>query len=414
MECKKYVYLHIISQKNFNYEKNYHIFAALRGSSRLFAVLVVILFVFACKKDVQSIKDIPISENQMNMVSEREITPVTKSWLINYQADLKQVLLDQNISTVYTPSQMVAGAEALINISANTVGSRLIYKMKTNSFQVNLSNDEYALKYIYSQSYQIYRNHYLLFDTTKARPVLIDIKLDSVKNNIGYVSTKTIIGLIDVCAVQHKTVLANEPCATAFSDDEGYRVGGGDEELELASSWDNPMCNNSCGSAEPCQAGPTTAYEAVEERINFNYATNNPPTPPSGYYFTGTYTNVICDNFVDFSFAVETCGLTNQTIGTCLQADPSDPNIDPLNCLYCTIYSKLEDNESPFLIPPGCHFVSLNLGIWYCGCGEDVFCDYLANKVVGNICYGKPVFKKKFPGVWENPIDVLIPDMSMD
>jgi len=169
------------------------------------------------------------------------------------------------------------------------------------------------------------------------------------------------------------------------------------------------MCNEACGAAGVCESGPTTAYEEIEKRLNYNYLANHLPTRP-GKRFIG-FVDVKCIDIGYVPKVVELYNLGNQSIGTCVKADFSDPNYpeDPLNCVYCSIYDQI--GENPFLIPEGKSFVSINLGVDFCFCGGSV-CEYTANRIRANYCYGTPVFGLTIAPGWDNPLDTDIDDFS--
>lgn len=382
-------------QLNLFYEKQFVLF---KGGGKIFTFLLIILFsatlYISCKKESALERGFK-EQNSMQSVTSREVFLVTKSWLTVFQQDLNAASNATSLSTTYTPIQMVDGVEALINIAAGVNSDYQAHRTKKSLFQVNLVDNRLALKSIYEQAYQSYLAHKASLGES-AVPISIMVEIDSVKNGTAFISTKSILGINNVCFIDRFTLNSSQPCATAFDANEGFFVGGGDEELELVSIYTNPMCNYGCGSIAPCTMGPTTAYEAIEERINYNYLANNIPVAPAGYYFAG-FSNI--DFIYNFPLdnELQNCNLSNQEVGTCLIADLSDPlnPIDPLNCMYCQLYSAIEDNEEPYVVPAGYHFISLNLAIDYCLCGADNICEAFANKLYSKYYFGKPIFKKK-------------------
>ncbi len=110
-------------------------------------------------------------------------------------------------------------------------------------------------------------------------------------------------------------------------------------------SYWNPACENSCGDTPACEIGAATAYEQIEERINFNYLANNNPCP-NNYTFVG-WVNIVGPIYVEPQAFTEgelkeDCSSAfGQQIGTCMEWEE-------LNCVYCSIYGQI--GQTPFAI----------------------------------------------------------------
>jgi hypothetical protein len=375
--------------------------APLLGANRfLFPIFVLIFSTVAfmqCKKETTLPNEQKMEQRQ---ATEREHFSVSKPWLIQFQNDLNTVIADKNATvTTYTPDQIAAGVETLINLFVGRPQSeRGAHLTKTSTFEVDISGNSTLLKTLYEHAYKLYLDQKAAVDAS-AKPLSVSVSIDSVKNTIAYVSTRTIFTWDCVCFKERFTVSNVAPCATAFSQDEGFFVGGGDEDGVITdpSLYINPMCDEGCGNIAPCTAGPTTAYEAIEERLNYNYAANNPIIPPAGYELVG-FTDILCSDpdYIDPAI-YQTCGgQLSQYVGTCFTYDGSDPlnPSDPLNCIYCQLYEAMIDNEAPFQVPQGYRLISVNMGLYYCQCGGATTCDAIT-QLLRTHCWGKPVFKRK-------------------
>jgi|GEM_PF-1481395 len=362
-----------------------------------------VLLVYACKKETQQKEFVakPFSSEQASSRDAFAITTI--GWLDTFQTNLALAVGNNSLTQTYTFEKMAAGVEALINIATTSNKPRTVHQTNVTDFQVTVSGTSQALKDIYNGSYNAYRNYWLSTDTTETYPVVIDVTILSIVGNVLNVRATSILGVCNTCLLENYT--NSEECDDAFETDEGYFVGGGDEDLDLANFYWNPICNEGCGTTPPCTQGPTTAYEAIQDRINFNYIANNPPCP-NGYTFCG-YINVTGPVYAQgpYYFLQEDCGFLNQQIGTCMEDGD-------LNCAYCSFYEQI--GEDPFTIPSGKQFISLNLGLQVCVCGGDTQCEY-STAVEAQYYYGCPVCKPTIPvSGWNDPVLVDLSYLSID
>ena len=356
-----------------------------------------VLFVYACKKETQQKEFIakPFSSEQASSRDAFAITTI--GWLDTFQTNLALAVGNNSLTQTYTFEKMASGVEALINIATVSGQARLAHQSQVSDFQITVSSSTQALKDLYIESYDAYRDHWLSMDTTETYPVVIEVSILSLTGNTLNVRVTTVMGVCNSCLNEHYT--NSEACDEAFETGEAYFVGGGDQELSLVGNYILPMCNNSCGSTPACEMPSTTAYEQIEDRINFNYLANNPPCGP-GTVLQG-YINVTGPIFAQgpqYDFLEEDCGIVDQEIGTCMDDDA-------LNCAYCSFYEQI--GIDPFEIPAGKQFISLNLGVDYCFCGETL-CEYLAHPIA-EYYYGCPVCRTSivYPG-WHDPVYVSL------
>jgi hypothetical protein len=218
--------------------------------------------------------------------------------------------------------------------------------------------------------------------------------------------TTSVLGVCNTCLLQNYTN-SSDPCdGDAFEANEAYYSGGGDEELLIISSYTKPMCNWECGETPACSTPATTAYEQIEERINFNYLANNPPCEDG--ILVG-FINVVT-KFAQgppYDFLQEDCGIDQeQTIGTCIEDDL-------LNCAYCSFYEQI--GIDPFEIPTNQHFISLNIAVDYCYVCILPTCDKWSYPIA-TYTYGTPVCHGVYPPVypgWMDPVYVNLSNMTM-
>ncbi|MFN0034213.1 MAG: hypothetical protein ACKVUS_04040 [Saprospiraceae bacterium] len=374
-------------------------FFRIRGRYLLFALPVlltgtILLLTHSCQKEKP--QQWAFTGDKPNLqATDRDGFEVTIPWLQAYQANLATAINGGSMTVAYTTEQMAAGAEALINVATISNKPRSVHQSKVTNYQVAMSSNGQALKDIYNGAYTAYRNHWLSTDTSQTFPVVLEVSIASVVGNTIHVKATSVVGVCNTCLLQNYTNSA-PPCdGDAFEEDEAFYVGGGDEELSLLSYYVLPMCNHPCGSTPACQTPPSTAYEQIEARINFNYLANNPPCGP-GQFFQG-YINITGPLFAQgpkYAFLEEDCGIVDQEIGRCMDADL-------LNCAYCSFYEQI--GVDPFIIPVGKQFISLNLGVNYCFCA-DFECDYRAYPIA-EYTYGCPVCRTvPLPPGWHDPV----------
>lgn len=290
-------------------------------------------------------------------MSRNEFT-VTLSWLKDFQADFVSALDTSFMTQSYDIDEITAGVEALINVATGTPELLTVHQTEITYFQVNTSDAAQAIRDVYYNAFDAYRDHWLSTDTAETYPVVMDIHIDSVKDNTAYIKATTIVGVNNAGLETEYTFAGGVPCEPY--EEAGFRVGGGDEELSLLTLYLNPPCSNACGDTPSDVSGFTTAYEHIEARINFNYLTNNPPCP-SNYVFR-SWANVKRLPAHPLDFLKDDCPfVSNQVVGTCMEDDE-------LNCVYCSIYGQI--GEAPFEISSGTQFISLNLGLAICACGN--------------------------------------------
>lgn len=337
------------------------------------------MLILGCQKD-KTANQFP--ESRDFSVTSRDEFTVTLTWLKDFQSDFVVALDTGFLLQPYTIDEIVAGVEALINIATSTPEIRTVHQTEITYFQVNTSNDDQAIRDVYYTSYNAYRNQWLSSDTTETYPVVVDVRIDSVNGNTAYIKSTSIIGVNNSTLDATHTYTGGDGCEP-FGEYDGYRVGGGDEEFSLQDFYWNLACDNACGSTPPNEPGPTTAYEAIEERLNFNYTANNPPSCPLNYVFRG-WVNVKKLDAYPLDFLKDDCPFVeNQQIKTCMEDTE-------LNCVYCSIYDQI--GEEPFEISSGKQFISLNLGLSVCACGGSNQCAYLAT-LRAEYFIGTPVCK---------------------
>jgi hypothetical protein len=367
----------------------------------------MILVVFACKKVAQESEtsSLPLGEPSQVQIGERDVFQVTKPWLLTFQSTLSSTVDNPNVSNDYTAEQMAAGVEALINVATTSDKVGLAFKQKRQKFVVNLASSGGALNTLYSNAYNSYKNFWLTTDTSQTFPKYVRVEVDSTYGTFARVLVVSTLGVRNTCLIGR---YGSSPmtCNSPFSASEAYYVGIGDEELEIASIYQLPTdCTTGCGSIPPCEGGPTGALEAIEDHIN-QYYEQNPPSMP-GKKFVG-FANVECTwpNYLDFVYA--DCGITPHFVsGSCLTATTEGGN-GYLDCIYCSVFNKI--GQSPLTIPPGKVFVSLNLGTWFCPCGNQNDCD-IHSRPVFILCYGTPIFKPLHPPGWDDPVFVDLDDL---
>ena len=367
--------------------------------------LTALLLIVGCQKDKDPTNAMLQSDNGKHApVAPREGFSVTHSWLKTFQGNLAVALDSSSIPQAYPIEQVVAGTEALINIATSTPQLRTLHQPKVTYFQVGTSDSIQAMRDVYNNAYSHYRNYWLSKDTTETYPVAVHIRVDSTSGSTAYIKVVSIVGVSNSCLNQNYTYSGSSVPCMPFDEEEAYRVGGGDEELSLQSFYWNPECEDPCGDTPACEIGGTTAYEQIEERINFNYLANNNPCP-SNYTFVG-WVNIAGPFYaypVD-EFLREDCpSAYNQTIGTCMEWED-------LNCVYCSIYYQI--GFEPFAIPSGKQFISINLGLDVCVCGNSI-CDRIVYWSA-EYYFGTPVCKLTTtpPQPWDYPIAIDLDTVS--
>ncbi|MFN0215199.1 MAG: hypothetical protein ACKVT2_13160 [Saprospiraceae bacterium] len=368
------------------------------------SVAASFLLFYACKKEIQPKEYIakPFSSQQASSRDAFEITTI--GWLDTFQTNLALAVGNNSLTETYSFEKMAAGVEALINIATVSNKPRTAHQTNVTDFQVTVSSTSQALKGIYNGSYNAYRNYWLSTDTTETYPVALDVTILSIVENVLNVRATSILGVCNTCLLEHYT--NNAECdGDAFEDGEAFYSGGGDEEFLLISSYTLPMCNWECGETPACSSPATTAYEQIEERINFNYLANNPPC------YDGILVGFINveTKFAQgppYDFLEEDCEIDQQqTIGTCMEDDL-------LNCAYCSFYEQI--GIDPFEIPANQHFISLNIGVDYCyPCPLLPTCDKWSYPIA-TYTYGTPVCKNiiVYPG-WLDPVYVNLSGMTL-
>jgi len=361
-----------------------------------------VLLVYACKKEMEQ-KEFVAKPSSSQQVTDRDAFEITTiGWLDTFQTNLALAVSNNSLTQTYTFEKMAAGVEALINIATVSNKPRSVHQTNVTDFQVTVTSTSQALKDIYNGAYNAYRNYWLSTDTTETYPVVIDVTILSTVGNVLNVRATSILGVCNTCLIEHYTT--SEGCDEAFETDEAFYVGGGDEELSLASFYWLPMCDWECGETPACATPATTAYEQIEARINFNYMANNPPCP-SGYTFVG-YINVTGPVYAQgpYYFLDSDCEFLQQEVGTCME------DVD-LNCAYCSFYEQI--GLSPFSIPSGKNFISINLGLQVCACGGSTTCRYLTEPEA-QYYYGTPVCKPTIPVPgWNDPVLVNLSTLSI-
>lgn len=365
-------------------------------------LLCAVLLVNACKKETHIAEFIakPFSSEPVSSRDAFEITSI--GWLDTFQTNLALAVNNNSLTQTYTLEKMAAGVEALINIATVSNKPRTVHQTDVTDFQVTVSSTSQALKDIYNGAYNAYRNYWLSTDTTETYPVAVDVAIVSMAGNVLNVRATSILGVCNACLIENYT--SSEECDGTFESDEAFYVGGGDEELSLAGFYTLPMCDWECGETPACATPATTAYEQIEARINFNYLANNPPCP-SGYTFVG-YINVTGPVYAQgpYTFLDDDCEFLQQEVGVCMEdAD--------LNCAYCSFYEQI--GLSPFSIPSGKKFISLNLGLQVCACGGSTQCRHLTEPEA-EYYYGTPVCKPTIPVPgWNDPVLVDLSTLSI-
>lgn len=333
-------------------------------------------------------------------MSRNEFT-VTLSWLKDFQADFVAALDTSFMTQSYDIDEITAGIEALINVATGTPELLTVHQTEITYFQVNTSDAAQAIRDVYYNAYDAYHDHWLSTDTSETYPVVMDIHIDSVKDNTAYIKATTIVGVNNAGLETEYTFASSNSCEP-YEDGDGFRVGGGDEELSLANTYWNPACPNACGDTPSNESGPT-AYEEIEARINFNYLANNQPCP-SNYVFR-SWANVKKVSIYLPDYLEQECPfILGHAIGTCM-------DYLKLNCVFCYIYNQI--GEAPFEIPSGLHFVSINLGLSVCACGSNGECNYIAVPQA-EYYVGTPVCKlaSTSPTPWRNPKSFNLDDVS--
>ncbi|MDX1913288.1 MAG: hypothetical protein SFV22_17470 [Saprospiraceae bacterium] len=325
---------------------------------------------------------------------------VTKAWLTDFQSDLGKVLDEDLPSDSYTAEEAAAGVEALINIASLSDRFASVHIFNVTRFEVDMTDNAEAIAKIYNASYDAYHGFWLTTDTANTVPVMVDVTVEREIGSMANIKVTSVLGVCNTC-YDEKYANSSSPCEDVFTSDEAFRVGAGDEDMTMMDFFFNPPCEEACGSTPACGTG-LTAYEQIEERINYNYLQNNPPTCPPGKKFVG-WANVECVEAWPLDFIFETCNFNSQVIGTCME-------YEQLNCVYCAVYDRI--GTDPFTIPAGKHFVSINFALDYCVCGGDDPCDYLT-QLQATYCYGTPVCRWRIIKTWDNPVAVPINDISL-
>jgi hypothetical protein len=405
----------IFSLTRFSFMKN-HQFTIIKnqiGFSKFTLLLVFALLLTAingCKKESSNTHNDTNTgiQKPMSVVSRNE-SPVTIDWLKAFQKNLRTIKEGGIPDATYSVEELALGVEALINVATGTYTESTVLPIsRIFKFEVDIVDKNKAFKDIFDAAYNNYRAFYQESGEASTHPIALDLQIENIGEKSASFSVKAILGMRETCfAPKHYVDSKLGPCYGSvgpFGSDEGFFAGGGDEELELQGIYVNPMCNEGCGSIQPCQSGPTTGYEAIEAAINTNYLACNPPVSPEpGKVFAG-FTNIECYD-VEVTFARENCEATTQFIGTCMKGDL-------LNCIYCELYSAI---GGTIAIPEGKHFVSINLGHDYCGCGGNNECEYiLTSSSYARVCYGDAIFKKPKIVYWGDPVLYAIEGVRID
>ncbi|MDX1913286.1 MAG: hypothetical protein SFV22_17460 [Saprospiraceae bacterium] len=365
----------------------------------IIALCSTLFFMHACKKEHTHQFESIVKDKQK--AAARDGFVVTKAWLIDFQSDLATALDEDVPSDTYTAEEAAAGVEALINVATLSDRFASVHIRNVTRFEVDMTNNAEAIAKIYDASYDAYRGFWLSTDTANTVPVLVDVSVERLVGNTANIKVTSILGVCNTC-YDENYANSSSPCEDVFEPGEAFRVGGGDEEESLISFYWNPPCENECGTTPACGTGPT-AYEQIEERLNYNYLQNNPPYCPPGKKFIG-WANVECVEAWPLDFIFEECQYSAQDIGDCMEHEL-------LNCAYCSIYDRI--GSDPFAIPAGKHFVSINLGLDVCVCGGNGMCNYIT-QLRAEYCYGTPVCRNIFVVVWDNPVALSLADISLN
>jgi hypothetical protein len=341
--------------------------------------------IYSCQKEQSSVQpSIPISSQvYQNGASDRDEVEVaiTKVWLQSFQNSLNAAVLNTpNVGIVYTPDEMAAGVEALLNLAA-TSQTYTSQEIKVSAISVDYSSNSIAIKEVYTKSLGAFNEHLMAFAGVNASPIAIDVRIASQEGSTLNLKVTTIIGINSSSEGQ-----IDDPCGRygdcpkPFSANEAYRVGGGDQELSLQFYYWNPNCEGACGTALNCQAGSTTAYEQIESRINSLYPLCKSPCPPNSVvkFYSINYKFVDDTEFTSI-FDDNSCTKDATRIGDCM-------NSQELNCKFCSIYNRI--GQAPLNIPSGSAFVSINLGLNNTPCCGGVVCQY-SSFLSANFYYGK-------------------------
>lgn len=261
---------------------------------------------------------------------------------------------------------------------------------------------------VYDTVYQFYRNFWLSKDTAQTYPYAVHISVGSTSGQTAFLRAIAIVSRSNTCLTQRYAHSPGGIPCDPFDEEEAYRVGAGDEELSLIFLYVNPPCENPCGNTPPCEAGPSTAYEVIEDCINHNYPLSSPPCSPNHVLAGWVNVQKSYPMFLSYdTFLTEDCPFTAaQQVKTCMGETE-------LNCVYCSIYERIAFGLEPFAVPPGNTFISINLGVTYCVCGGNNICDFHAG-VLAEYYYGKPVCRPiTTPGEpWGDPLALNLGNVS--
>jgi hypothetical protein len=353
----------------------------------------VCVTLYSCQKESKQPHELT---NRQSTFDRDGISVPSKLWLSEFQSAIKKLKAGQIVETPYTQFDVLLGVNTLINFASGSVIDSAYLITHIDSFTLPFSSTPSSqLLQVYEKSYGFYKTFYQSRTDQNVFPSQLEVTLIGNNTETSFFRVKSTLALRESCFAQEVLTNPNIPCEGPFLPGIAYFAGGGDAQLdpELSDFYFNPMCNDECGAIPACSIGPTTAFEAVQDAINTNYLTQNAPTPPQGYRFTG-FANIDC-NVQQITQNVGNCtGQLFMEIGTCLDNEV-------LNCMYCELYENIGNT---IVIPPGKHFVSLNLYTSFCICGNDGICGYnLDTKYYAKICWGTPIFKKIIIPFWDDP-----------
>ena len=247
-----------------------------------------LLWVVGCQKESkpneQHLSALPIA-------SSREENSFSKAWLEYFQSNLAAAVNDQEVHQTYSPTEIIFGIESLISMASPVETTAQMHKSKTQHIQLDLGNNSELIKKLYSASFGFHIDHFESMNQTETKPVMVDISLDSIKGNIGYFSIKSVMGVRNTCTIEAydgQSGVASFSCDgytnEPFEFGDGFRMGWGDEELELIEAYDPTNCESECGDLAACELGTTTAPEQIEAAINDRFPKPVSSDPKKPYF----------------------------------------------------------------------------------------------------------------------------------
>jgi hypothetical protein len=364
--------------------------------------------IYSCQKEQSSVQtSIPSPPlNASHQATEREEVEVsiTKNWLQVFQNDLKSAVLSTATTSgvTYSPDEIVAGVEALLNLSSASQPNTG-QDIKVANISVDYSSTSNALKEIYEKSLGAYNAHLSTFPMESSSPIGIDVLITKQDGNLLSIKVTTFVGFNDLSELKIGDPCGkNGECPMPFSVNEAYRVGAGDQELILQQYYWLLPCEGACGTIANCQIPPSgsTAYEKIESKLNSRYSLCKNPCKPLNVSFYSIDSKEIDASQFTSIFDDNLCTKNAFRIGDCM-------NSEELNCKFCAIYNKI--GQTPLDFPATYAFVSINLGLDNIPCCGGTNACQFPSFLKGEMFFGKYICYGKAPG---DVVDGLTIDLN--